>query len=53
MQFAYARSADLCNWETLTPILAERVPESWDENVIWAPFVYEEAGVFTTCTIPG
>jgi beta-xylosidase len=46
MQFAYARSADLCNWETLTPILAERVPGSWDENVIWAPFVYGEAGVY-------
>ena len=46
MQFAYARSADLCNWETLTPILAERLPGSWDENVIWAPYVYEEAGVY-------
>src|SRR3990172_9448101 len=45
-QFAYARSADLCDWETLTPILAERMPGSWDENVIWAPYIYEEAGVY-------
>jgi hypothetical protein len=45
-QFAYARSADLCDWEALTPILAERLPGTWDENAIWAPFVYEEAGVY-------
>ena len=45
-QFAYARSDDLCNWEDLGPILTERVPGSWDEFRIWAPFVYEENGTY-------
>jgi len=45
-QFAYGRSADLCNWETLAPILTERIPGAWDEFRIWAPHVYEESGTY-------
>ncbi|MBN2147313.1 MAG: family 43 glycosylhydrolase [Anaerolineales bacterium] len=45
-QFAYGRSADLCDWEILPPILSERIPGTWDESNIWAPFVYEEEGVY-------
>lgn len=44
--FAYARSMDLCTWEDLGPILASRTPGGWDEMVIWAPFVYQENGVY-------
>jgi hypothetical protein len=44
--FAYARSTDLCEWEDLTPILEGRVLGNWDEQAVWAPFVYEEAGVY-------
>ena len=45
-RFAYARSTDLCAWEQLSPLLAERVPGSWDETAIWAPFVYVESGIY-------
>ncbi|MCB9136422.1 MAG: family 43 glycosylhydrolase [Anaerolineales bacterium] len=45
-KFAYARSQDLCEWEDLGPILAERTPGTWDEMAIWAPFVLEEADVY-------
>jgi predicted GH43/DUF377 family glycosyl hydrolase len=45
-QFAYGRSVDLCNWETLANVLPERKPGSWDEAVIWAPYVYQEGGIF-------
>ena len=44
--FAYARSTDLCEWEDLTPILEGRVYSRWDYVAVWAPFVYEEAGVY-------
>src|SRR5512139_242953 len=37
-RFVYARSADLCSWEELTPILFERVQGSWDEAAVWAPY---------------
>ena len=45
-QFAYARSVDLCVWDEMTPILTEHSPGSWDEAAIWAPYVWEEGGVF-------
>ena len=45
-QFAYGRSTDLCNWQTLSPILTQRVPGSWDEYAIWSPFVYQEGNKF-------
>lgn len=45
-RFAYARSADLCTWENLGPVLTERTEGAWDEWRIWAPFVIEEAGLF-------
>jgi len=45
-QFAYGRSTDLCNWQTLSPILTNRIPGSWDEYSIWAPFVYQEGNTF-------
>lgn len=45
-QFAYARSQDLCKWETLDPILTERTPGDWDEYRIWAPHVFEENGTY-------
>lgn len=45
-RFAYARSADLCNWETLAPVLPTRTPDTLDEKAIWAPFVFQEAGVY-------
>ena len=32
--FAYARSADLCHWEKLTPVLEERASE-WDALAVW------------------
>lgn len=38
-QFAYARSADLCSWTELSPILTERTPGTWDEFQVWAPHV--------------
>jgi hypothetical protein len=44
--FAYARSADLCNWEDLGPILKTRITGEWDESMVWAPSVWEENGVF-------
>lgn len=45
-KFAYGRSSNLCDWEDLSPILAERVPGSWDSKAIWAPFVIEDMGVY-------
>ena len=45
-RFAYGRSSDLCTWEELTPVLPQRTPGNWDEAAIWAPFVYEESGVY-------
>jgi hypothetical protein len=45
-KFAYARTHDFCNWEDLSPILAERTSGDWDEKNIWAPFVLEDNGVF-------
>jgi hypothetical protein len=44
--FAYARSKDLCNWEDLGLILDKRPSRKWDEKVIWAPFVWQENGIF-------
>ena len=41
-RFAYARSADLCTWTELAPILTERRPGGWDAFRIWAPFVIRE-----------
>ena len=45
-RFAYARSADLCHWQDLSPVLAERVPGTADEFRVWSPFVYEENSVY-------
>ncbi len=45
-KFAYGRSTDLCNWDDLSPVMETRVPGSWDETAIWAPFVYQENGTF-------
>jgi predicted GH43/DUF377 family glycosyl hydrolase len=45
-KFAYGRSSDLCDWEDLGPILTERIPGTEDEAAVWAPFVWEEDGVF-------
>jgi sucrose-6-phosphate hydrolase SacC (GH32 family) len=45
-QFAYARSQDLCNWEELSPVLSQRTPGTWDERAVWAPFVFEEGGIY-------
>lgn len=45
-RFAYGRSTDLCNWEELAPVLPRRPPDSWEEFLIWAPFVYEEDGLY-------
>lgn len=45
-RFAYGRSPDLCSWEDLSPILAERIPGTWDESKIWAPFVYKEGNLY-------
>lgn len=45
-QFAYAASPDLCQWSDLGGILEERPSGDWDEFRIWAPFVYNEDGVY-------
>ena len=45
-RFVYARSTDLCNWERLDDVLSTRIPGSWDEKAIWAPYVYEENGIY-------
>jgi hypothetical protein len=45
-RFVYARSQDFCTWETLAPVLPTRVPGTWDEKAIWAPFVHQEGGVY-------
>jgi len=45
-RFAYGRSPNLCTWQELAPVLPQRTPGDWDEAAIWAPFVYEENGVY-------
>ena len=45
-RFAYARSADLCEWEDLSPILPTRTPGTLDEAAIWAPFVHYEDNTY-------
>jgi predicted GH43/DUF377 family glycosyl hydrolase len=45
-RFAYARTQDFCDWEDMTPIMAERTRGEWDEGAIWAPFVLEEEGTY-------
>ena len=45
-RFAYARSKDLCKWEQLPFIPATRLPGASDVKAIWAPFVFQENGVF-------
>ena len=45
-QFAYGRSTDLCTWQELASVLPQRISGAWDEAAIWAPFVYEESGVY-------
>lgn len=45
-RFVYGRSSDLCTWEELAPVLPQRTPGAWDEAAMWAPFVYEENGVY-------
>lgn len=45
-RFAYASSPDLCQWQDLGGILQVRPPGAWDEFRIWAPYVYEENGVY-------
>lgn len=44
--FAYARSTDLCTWEQLDNVLSTRIPDTPDENAIWAPFVYVEDDIY-------
>jgi hypothetical protein len=44
--FAYGRSEDLCNWEDLSPVLADRELSEWDQGAVWAPYVFEEEGVY-------
>jgi hypothetical protein len=44
--FVYGRSEDLCVWEELPHLLEERPTHTWDSGAIWAPFVYEEGGVY-------
>jgi hypothetical protein len=44
--FAYGRSSDLCTWEDLGTIIGERTRGEWDEAFVWAPFVWEENGIF-------
>jgi beta-xylosidase len=44
--FAYGRSTDLCNWEDLGTIIDARTSGEWDESVVWAPFVWEDQGIF-------
>ncbi|MBU0512329.1 MAG: family 43 glycosylhydrolase [Chloroflexi bacterium] len=39
-RFAYARSMDMCTWDELDPVLATRTPGAWDEQAIWAPYVF-------------
>lgn len=45
-KFAYGRSQNLCEWEELSPVLAERIPGTKDESAVWAPFVWEEDEIF-------
>ena len=45
-RFTYARSQDLCSWESLAPVLPTRLPGTWDEKAIWAPFVYQEGDTY-------
>jgi len=45
-RFAYARSKDLCEWKQLPFVLPKRIHGKWDEQAIWAPFVYYENGIY-------
>ena len=45
-KFAYARSVDLCTWEEMSTILGTRTPGTWDEAAVWAPYVWEENGLY-------
>lgn len=45
-RFAYARTTDFCQWETLSPVMGARAANAWDHLAVWAPFVYEEDGVY-------
>jgi hypothetical protein len=45
-RFAYAASPDLCQWNDLGGILMQRPFGDWDEYRIWAPYVFEEGGVY-------
>lgn len=45
-QFAYGRTKDFCQWETLSPVMGARAANDWDYMAVWAPFVYEEGGVY-------
>jgi predicted GH43/DUF377 family glycosyl hydrolase len=45
-QFAYAVSSDLCHWQDLGGILKDRPPGGWDEYRIWAPYVFQEGGIY-------
>ncbi len=45
-KFAYGRSIDMCSWETLAPVLTLRINGTWDEMAVWAPFVYQEGGIY-------
>jgi len=43
-RFVYGRSIDLCQWETLSPILNSNSLSAWKGDFVWAPSVYTEAG---------
>jgi Glycosyl hydrolases family 43 len=44
--FAYARSRDLCEWEELNPVLADRTAGEWDHRGIWSPYIIEREGIY-------
>ena len=44
--FSYARSKDLCEWEELIPVLANRITDKWDQRGIWSPYVLEDGGLY-------
>ena len=44
--FVYARTLDMCAWETLSPVLPIRIPNTWDSYTVWSPFVYAENGTY-------
>jgi len=45
-RYAYARSSDLCEWEQHLFILPRRIHGKWDEQAVWAPFVYYENDIY-------